>query len=232
VPENRGSFSQWAYFHYGRWSLAARGWWVPKVEPAKPPEGEAKKSSDDKRGSEDLNLLRWLEREHIDGFVNWAKIEHPDFPGKSVEVGGFKPFYALNPPAAELDDLAERHVKFVTALPQWLPKVTIVDAKTEALGGGVVRVSATAINQGYLPTMTEMGRLNGEAYPAWIELVLPEKTELLQGDTRTRLPRLEGAGDNAQRTWLLRFAGEPPKSIEIKGYAPAVVGASQTVEIK
>src|SRR5262249_31776364 len=28
-PQGAGSFSQWAYFHYGRWSLAARGWWVP-----------------------------------------------------------------------------------------------------------------------------------------------------------------------------------------------------------
>jgi hypothetical protein len=231
-PESRGSFSQWAYFHYGRWSLSARGWWVPKVEPAKPADGESKKSDDEKRGSDELNLLRWLAEEKLDGFVNWTKVEHPDFSGKTVEVGGFKPFYALNPPAEELDELAEKHLKFVTALPHWLPRLAIADAKAEALGGGVVRVSATVINQGYLPTMSEMGRVNGEAYPAWCELVLPEKTELLRGDARTRLSRLEGAGGKAEQTWLLRFAGEMPKSIELKAYAPAVIGATQTVEIK
>lgn len=232
LPASRGSFAEWAYFHYGRWSLAARGWWVPKVEPPKPAEGEAKKPSDDKRGADELNLLRWLEREKLDGFVAWTPIEHPDFPGKKVEVGGFKPFYALNPPAKELDGLAEKHVKFITALPQWLPNLAITDAKAEPLGGGVVRVSATVVNQGYLPTMSEMGRVNGEAYPAWIDLTLPAKTELLQGHPRTRLPRLDGAGGKAERTWLVRFTGEVPKTIEIKAHAPTAHGASQTVEIK
>ena len=44
-PAGEGSFSGWAYFHYGRWSLAARGWWIPKVEPEKKPEhkGQAEK---------------------------------------------------------------------------------------------------------------------------------------------------------------------------------------------
>ena len=29
-----GSFATWAYFHYGRWSLSTRGWWIPQVKPA------------------------------------------------------------------------------------------------------------------------------------------------------------------------------------------------------
>lgn len=34
-PKGAGSFSEWAYFHYGRWSFAARGWWIPTEEPSK-----------------------------------------------------------------------------------------------------------------------------------------------------------------------------------------------------
>ncbi|HKD37811.1 MAG TPA: M14 family zinc carboxypeptidase, partial [Pirellulales bacterium] len=30
-PAGAGSFSEWAYLQYGRWSFAARGWWIPKV---------------------------------------------------------------------------------------------------------------------------------------------------------------------------------------------------------
>jgi hypothetical protein len=232
VAPGRGSFAEWAYFHYGRWPLAARGWWVPKVEAPKPAEGDAKKSSDDKRGSDELNLLRWLEREKIDGFAAWTPVEHADFPGKKVEVGGFKPFFALNPPAKLLDDLAEKHVKFLTTLPKWLPRLVLTDTKAETLGGGVVRVSTTVVNQGYLPTMPEMGRVSGEPFPAWIELTLPAKTVLLQGYARTRLPRLEGAGGKAERTWLVRFSGDVPVKIDIKAYAPAVHGASASVEIK
>lgn len=236
LPETspqRGSFPPWAYFHYGRWSLTARGWWVPKVDPPKPAEGaEAKKPSGEKRGAEELNVLRWLEREKIDGFVNWTAVEHPDFPGKKVEVGGFKPFYRLNPPAKELDALAEKHVKYLTALPQWLPQLSITESKAENLGGGTVRISATVANTAYLPTMPEMGRVNGEAFPLLVELVLPKDTVFLQGDARGRLPRLEGSGGKAERTWLVRFSGEIPKSLELKVSAPSIGTASQMIEIK
>ena len=43
-----GSFARWAYFHFGRWSLAARAWWIPrpkdKSEAASAPAAE--KSAD------------------------------------------------------------------------------------------------------------------------------------------------------------------------------------------
>lgn len=223
-PEGRGSFSQFAYFHYGRWSLAARGWWIPKVE--------AKPEPADKRAADELNALRWFDQEKIDGFVPWTPIEHPDFPGQKVEVGGFKPFYALNPPAKLLDELADKHVKFVTGLADRLPKLVIADTKAQALGGGVVRITATVANQGYLPTMAEMGRINNEAYPVWIELTLPKETVWLDGHARTRLPRLEGLGGKAERVWLVRIPGELPKTIDVRAFAPAVGSVSQAVEIK
>lgn len=229
-PDPSGSFSQWGYFHYGRWSLAARGWWVPKTEEPKV-EGDAKKPSGEKRGESDINLLRWLAKEKLDGFVDWKPVEHPGFPGKKVEVGGFKPFYALNPPAKELDGLADKHLQFVTTLPKWLPKLALIDAKAEALGNGVYRISATAINRGYLPTMPEMGQVNGEAYPLQIALTLPKGAELLQGYPRTKLPRLEGSGGKSEKTWLLKLGEEKPKQLEIQAWAPAVGRATTKVEL-
>jgi hypothetical protein len=80
--------------------------------------------------------------------------------------------------------------------------------------------------------MPEMGRVNGEAYPVWIELTLPKDTVLIDGHVRTRLPRLEGAGGKAERTWLVRIPGELPKTIDIRAFAPAVGSVSQTIEIK
>jgi hypothetical protein len=80
--------------------------------------------------------------------------------------------------------------------------------------------------------MADMGRISGAAYPAWIELGLPATTVFVQGHARTRLPRLEGAGGKAERTWLVRFPGELPVKIDVKAYAPAVHAASQSVEIK
>jgi hypothetical protein len=80
--------------------------------------------------------------------------------------------------------------------------------------------------------MPDMGRVNGEAYPLWAELGVPKMTDFLQGHPRTRLPRLEGAGGKVERTWLVRFSAETPKSLELKVFAPAVGAVARTVEIQ
>ncbi|MEX2140492.1 MAG: M14 family metallopeptidase [Pirellulales bacterium] len=291
-PGGEGSFSQWAYFHYGRWSLAARGWWVPKVSlavagtatesDAKKDDTEQKrlavaetatesdtkiddaeqkrlavagtatesdiKTNDDKpkaedkkadgkkpaesRGAEQVNALRWFEREKIEGFVPWKAIEHADFPNKTVEVGGFKPFVLLNPPATELDALAERHSQFMIEFLKLMPKLDLAEVKVEPLSAGVYRISCQVLNTGYLPTMSEMGQINGAAYPLQIELQLPEKTVFLKGTPRAEVNRLAGRGGKAEAMWLVRTAEGKPASGKIVVYAPAVGRAEAAVELK
>jgi hypothetical protein len=234
-PEAAGSFGQWAYFHYGRWSLSARGWWVPKVEPPKqdePASDDKNKPADDKRGSDERNVLIWLATEKLDGFAEWKAIDHPDFPGRKVEVGGFRPFYQLNPPSKELELLADKHAQFLAMIPRWLPELAITDKKGEALGGGVHRISLTVVNRGLLPTMPEMGQVNGEFYPLQVELALPQGAVLVQGDARGRLPRIEGSGGKAERTWLVRFPGDVPVKIDVRVFAPAVGSASAEIPLK
>jgi hypothetical protein len=265
-PKGEGSFSQWAYFHYGRWSLAARGWWIPKVDAekssdakssdekasndkpeskesgekkndAKDPKADNAKKSDDKkstenRGATEVNALRWFERENIDGFVPWKAIDHPDFPNKTVEVGGFKPFVLLNPPAKELDALAEKHSQFIAEFLKLLPKLELTEVKVEPLGGGVHRISCEVFNSGYLPSMSEMGRLNGAAYPLQIELQLPEQTTFLKGTPRAQVARPASRGGNAHTTWLIRTPDGKPASGKIVVYAPAVGRAESAIELK
>lgn len=229
--DSNGQFSRWSYFHYGRWSLNARGWWVPKTEAKKEEakeEGEKKeeKKSGEKRGSEQINLLNWLAANKIDGFVEWEEIKHPDFPNQKVEVGGFKPLVDLNPPAGELDKLAEQHVTFLQKLPDFLPKLELRDLSSEALGGGVYRVKVTVANTGYLPTMPEMGSVNGIPYPLQIEINVPQDTVFLQGHARTEVSRLAGVTGKSERTWLFRIPGDGklPKDFDfkIRAWAPAV----------
>jgi hypothetical protein len=274
-PAGEGSFSGWAYFHYGRWSLAARGWWIPKVETDKketknrePEKKEAertdaekkesstvagtatqtsadeaaKKKSDNQqskdkkppetRGADQVNALKWFEREKIDGFIPWVAVEHPDFPGKKVEVGGFKPFVSTNPPAKELDALAEKHHQFVLEFTRHLPQLQLADVKVEALGGGVYRIACHVLNTGYLPTMSEMGKLNGAAYPLQIELILPEKTQFLKGTRRAEIDRLAGRGGKAEITWLVRTSEGKPAEGKIAVYAPAVGRAEAIIQLK
>lgn len=252
-PAGEGSFNQWAYFHYGRWSFAARGWWIPKVD-AERPEGEetegkeqdekksGSKASDTKqtdgkktaesRGAEQVNALRWFEREKIEGFVPWKSIEHPDFPNKTVEVGGFKPFVLLNPPAKELDALAEKHSQFVLEFLKLMPKLDLNEVKVEPLGAGVYGISCAVLNTGYLPTMSEMGSVSGAAYPLQIELQLPKKSTFLKGTRRTQVNRLAGRGGKAETMWLVRTVDGKPASGKIAVYAPAVGRAETAIELK
>lgn len=236
-PDPHGAFSHWAYFHYGRWSLNARPWWVPKTE-AKKEEAkddekkEEKKPSGEKRGAEQINLLRWLEANKIDGFVEWKEIKHPDFPDQKVEVGGFKPFVDLNPPAAELDKLAEKQLAFLQKLLDYLPKLELREATAKSLGGGVYRVQVTAANTGYLPTMPEMGGVNGIPQPLQIAIEVPKETVFLQGSPRSEVNRLAGVTGKREVTWLIRFPEKAPESIDLRLWAPAVGEAKTKIEVK
>jgi len=236
-PAGRGSFSPWVYFHYGRWSLGCRGWWIPKVpaktaKPSKPEGGETKKGDGEaRRGADQINALRWFAREKIDGFVPWKRITHPDFPGKRVEVGGFKPFLRDNPPAGQLDGLADKHWTFLAKLADLLPRLAIAETKVEPLGSGVYRLAAVVVNQGYLPTMSRMGSLARQPHPLQIAVELPKGAALVTGSPRTELPVLAGRGGRAEHVWLIS-AGPKPAPLRVRAWSQSVGEASATVELK
>jgi hypothetical protein len=245
-PEGRGSFSEWAYYHYGRWSLAARGWWIPEVaadvddesrDSDEPKEAGEKKpgskpdGADDKRGGDDLNALRWFAREKIDGFVPWTPIEHLDFPGRKVELGGFKPLVRLNPPPGELEPLAETHWQFLRRLVAMLPRLALERAEAEPLGGGVWRVTAVAVNRGSLPTMPEMGRTTRVPQPVQIELVLPDGVRLVTGYARRRLDPLAGDGGRSEQTWLVTVPEGRAAPLRVRVWSPSVGSAARVVKL-
>jgi hypothetical protein len=266
-PAGQGSFSEWAYFQYGRWSLAARGWWIPKVEAAAPaaqaaavapvpvvtppkgdsppprhrhpggrgpgPSAERPESASQPSAAEAVNALRWFDREKIGGFVPWTSIQDSDFPDEKVEVGGFKPFYLLNPPAKELNPLAEKHTDYLLELARLLPQVKIHSTKAESLGGGIFRISVVVLNEGYLPTSSEVGQITGQVYPLYLRLTAPQGTHYITGTPRTELGRLRG-GEKTEWTWLVRppEGGAKPAEATIRVSAPAVGSDSATVELK
>jgi hypothetical protein len=213
-PTGAGSFSEWAYAHFGRWSFAARAWWVPR-------EGDAPKEG---RNADLVQALRWFEKEKIDAFVPWTAIE---VDGKKAEVGGFKPFVLLNPPARELDPLAERHFAFLSKLVELRPQIRVQDVQVEDLGEGVHRITATVANVGYLPTMSEMGKSTGKPYPLQVKLDLA-KGSLVTGTTRTRLDPLAGSA-KSERSWLVTGAkGKATVTV----WSPSVGSDSKGVEIR
>jgi len=231
-----GSLVHWAYFHYGRWSFATRGWWPPEVSAERlekirkqrategrhplPPEPPLAEPSE-KRGAAQLNDLRWLETEGISGFVPWTPVAHPDFPGRRVEVGGFQPYVQLNPPAALLDGVATKHAEFLAELADHMPVPRIAGLEAKPLGAGLFRVTATAVNRGYLPTASLMGKESNRLHPLQMELVLPEGVELIQGVRRPSLDPIS-LDEKEERTWLVRREEANKKEIEVRLWSPSV----------
>lgn len=240
APEQAG-FANWAYFQYGRVSLVSRGWVVKLPELAAPmeaakKEGEGKpaeKPAEEKRGLDERKWLALLAEQKREGFSNWTKVEHPDFPGQVVEVGGFRPFFQSHPPASELDGIAGKQLEFIAGLFSHFPQLSLEGSKAEALGGGVVRITMKARNTGLFSTMTEMGQIGGEPFPLQAKVMgLPADAQYLVGSPRMRMGRLEGLHGKAEKVWLIRLAGEVPETLEISLEAPSVLPARATLKVQ
>jgi hypothetical protein len=212
-------------------SLSVPVWWPPAVDRGtdsvavdtsqRAPEKEKDPLKYQKR------LLNWLRAtDRAEDFVEWTAVEHPDFRNKKVEIGGFKPHVAMNPPADSLDSLASRHTAFLLFLAGILPAVDLV-TEVEQLDDDVYRITAVVRNPGYLPTTTELGsRLRWlRKVKVGIELGAGEK--LLSGRHHVLLDALAGSGGSAEVSWLVH--GE--KGTRLRIYAGCPMTGEKTVKI-
>ncbi|GHN01427.1 hypothetical protein WSM22_29160 [Cytophagales bacterium WSM2-2] len=201
----KGDFVQWAYFHLGRMSYSTPGWWAPKFEiPKDTAQAKKYKSNEDK--NTDVDFLRWADKDGVDAFANWTKINHPDYPGKNAEVGGFKPFVKNNPPFKLVDKLTTDHTKFILSLASKKPEIDIINMKTEALNNGVTRVTLMIQNKGLFPAIADIAKNN-----YWIKLVkvnvtMTKDQTLVSGNKITLLPNLE-PGETKEMSWLIKGKG-------------------------
>ncbi|MEM6329634.1 MAG: hypothetical protein AAF790_05230, partial [Planctomycetota bacterium] len=184
----------------------------------------------------DRKRLAWLDAEGIDGHAAWTEVEHPDFPGKRVEVGGFKPGLAYHPPVDRLD--AAPLVELLRGIAEDRARPDVITAEAQALGAGVTRVTARVINRGGLPTVSEMGAAARQLRRFQIELRGPEGIQALDGPLRQDVGVL-APGQVAERTWLVRLpestglgdlrlrAGEPSIGFAESEVSPAAAAPTE-----
>jgi hypothetical protein len=150
----------------------------------------------------DRQLLQWMDKEKIDGFVAWTKFKHPDLG--DIEIGGFKAYATVNPPAAKIADLGKTHAEFAVYLPSLFPKIGI--AKLEAInhGGGIFRIKAEVENAGFLPTSLAHGVTARAVKPTMVQLQVPPES-IISGNAKTNnIQTLAGSGDRAKYEWLIK----------------------------
>ena len=223
-----GTFSDWMYFHRGRLSLAARPWdaalavALTKAKEAKEKKSKEAKAAEpndpnaskadakrekeddkDKRNKDEREQLKWFDEHAPDAFIAWQAIEHPDFPGRRVEVGGYRPFARTNPPTDMLADLAARHGDFLTDLVQRLPRIAVARTQCRLLADALYEIEILVTNTGFLPTALAHGETTREVYPTRVVLDL-EPQCFLAGSKTTTLPAVAGSGGTTKVRYTVR----------------------------
>lgn len=151
-------------------------------------------------------LKHWLkysdEQRAGAGFIEWTTYDHPTLG--QVEIGGLVPYFTTTPPAAELDEIASRQVRFLTQVSEWLPDLRFGPHAVKDAGGGVWQVEVRLVNDGYLPT--HIGIARHAQLPPIIVRPLVEPERLLGGKPLERIENLAGSGGSATLRWLIRGA--------------------------
>lgn len=206
APPSKGDFLQWAYFHYGRQSFSTPGWWPPKFEiPKDTAQAKKYKANDDK--NQDVDFIRWAEKEGLDVFTPWKKIAFASYPDKNAEAGGFKPFVRSNPPFKLVDKIVEDHTKFIVSMAMKKPQTELINLKTEPLENGVSRITITVQNKGMFPALTEIGRNNNFNKLVKVTMTTTKEQTVVSGNKITLLPNLE-AGEAKEMSWLVKGKGK------------------------
>ena len=228
-----GAFSDWMYYHRGRLSLATKPWSPAiavelskavdkkdeepqeKAEDQEQQDSESEpeksdKSSDkeakkdeDKRNEQERKELKWFDEHSPEAFVEWQPIEHPDFPGRRAEVGGYRPFALTNPPAEMVGEIAAKHADFLTKAAQRLPRIGVRKIECRHLGRSVYEVEIQVENTGFLPTVLEHGRTTREVNPTRLVMELDDES-FLSGSRITNLPAIRGSGGMVELRYIVR----------------------------
>jgi hypothetical protein len=160
----------------------------------------------------DLRLLQWMDAEKVDGFVNWTPFRHPSLG--DVEIGGFKPYVTVNPPAARIADLGAAHAKFVLHLTSLFARIAIAKTDVTALGGGLYRVKADVENAGFLPTALAQGVTARSVKPVMVQLGVPPESIVTGSEKTSVIPALAGSGSRQSFEWVI--TGKPGSTVTLK----------------
>lgn len=198
-----GDFVSWGYYHYGRYSFSTPGWWVPKAKP-----DTAKKEKAFSVEDNTANYLRWASQQGIAiPFTEWKAINHPDFPGQVVEVGGLDPFVLQNPPYKMVEDLVKKHSEFLVKLSALQPSLDITNLKTEKLSSGLTRISCHLINTGALPSHTKLGERSYWVKQVIVKITTGNGQSVISGRANQSVESIEGYGTKPL-TWIIKGSGK------------------------
>jgi len=217
---NGGDLYSWAYFHYGRYSFSTPGWWVPKSKPDTTKKEKAFSVED-----AGANYLRWSAAEGVtNNFTEWKTVQHPDFPGQKVEVGGIDPFVLITPPYKLVPDLVKKNSSFLVKLASYQPELDITNVKTEKLSDGLTRITLEVINKGALASHSKLGERSYWVKRINVKVNTSATQSVISGKKIQLLNSLEGYSSQ-KLSWLIKGSGK----LTIEAGSPTT--GSKTIDV-
>jgi hypothetical protein len=246
APETKkgaGAFSEWVYYHAGRWSFSVRPWWPPvatsrrdtgSADAARRPRGQTTRPTQDASPdeySEQLRALKWYDAGGFkDIAIPWKAVKHVDFPDREVEIGGIRPFALSNPPADSINALSQPYSKFLVALATQLPSLSLGNTKVEKVNDNVYRVSVDVCNNGYFPTNSGLGMRVRWPRNVNLTLELAKDQSLASGRAKQQLRAIKGSGGYQSMTWLV--VGRAGSSVKVIAESPIAGRATETIILR
>lgn len=186
---NRACLPEWLYEHKGIIGFTTELW--DRLGQAGIDKAQAQKASTPEEKEEiQIRLLQWNDRALSGtGFHNWTSFQHPQLG--DVEIGGWDPKTNMqNPPEFLLPAETFKNAQWAIRQAACLPYISIQDTKQEKLDGSLWKITATVINEGFLPTYITNKTLSLKAVkPDSISL---EGAEILNGKKSVSLGHLQG----------------------------------------
>ncbi len=233
VRAPHGALFEFGYFQFGIPAFATPGWGLPETDKPLPPTADAAEAQRAGRPQNrapvavDAALLQWFEEQGIDGFVPWTAHRHPSLG--EVEIGGFKPYAAANPPAAVLQALAPAHARFILDLAGRLPQIRVAGLEAKAQGGGLFRIEAEIENDGFFPTALAHGVASRTVKPVVVQIDLAPE-DVVAGEAKTSfMPALAGSGGRQRYEWIVR--GRRGQKVSVKVQAQKGGTVTETVTL-
>ena len=136
-------------------------------------------------------------------FVDWHPYDHPTLG--EVEIGGW-PRTKISPPEGELiQKECEMGNNFIIYLAGLAPRVEFSDIKITDKKGGIFQLDILVKNSGFLPTETEQAYKVKILKPTLLELEPGKDVEILYGEGKVKLGRIEGFSESKKLTYILRI---------------------------
>lgn len=211
----RGIYMDWLYEHRGLLAWSTELWDIVGRSGIEKKGMTVEVNKTEKEREQDqLKILQWNDRE-LDGmgFINWEPHQHPQLG--TVEIGGWDVKYVRqNPPHKFLEEECHKNMMFTFVHINALPTLKLTDVKQERLAQGVYRISAAAVNTGYLPSSgSDLAAQNGFTKP--VEAHLGGDGIEVTGKAKIELGHMPGYSKK-KLEWIVRGAEGSKSLLELR----------------